>query len=314
MILKGSPAGPLRALREGGERTTGRCPLKPAPFDYVAPRTVEEAVDHLARHGADARVLAGGQSLVRLMNTRLATPAVIVDINRVAGLDAIAVENGSVRIGALARQRAAELSDVIRSEAPLIAEAGAHVAHPSVRRRGTVVGSVAFADPSAELPAAVLALDGEAVVTGPDGERTVAAADLFTGAFVTSLAEGELIVAVRVPRAGDARAGAAWVEMARRRGDLPVCGAGAVVTLDNAGAIASARVALCGVGATPGRPPGGEEPRAGGGAPAAAIAAAAGRAARAPAPPSDPHGPAASPPPPAVVMPRRSVQRAADRA
>jgi len=107
--------------------------LKPAPFDYVAPRTVAEAVDHLARHGSDARVLAGGQSLVRLMNTRLATPAVIVDINRVEGLDGIAVENGAVRIGALARQRAAELSDVVRTEAPLFAEAGGHVAQTAPR-------------------------------------------------------------------------------------------------------------------------------------------------------------------------------------
>ena len=179
--------------------------MKPAPFDYVAPRTVAEAVDHLARHGDDARVLAGGQSLVRLMNTRLATPAVIVDINRVEGLDVIGAENGSVRIGATARQRAAELHDLVRSGTPLFAQAGAHVAHPPVRRRGTVVGSIAFADPSAELPAAFLALDGEAVVTGPDGERTVAAADLFTGAFRTSLAAGELITAVRVPRGGDGR-------------------------------------------------------------------------------------------------------------
>ena len=99
------------------------CPLKPAPFDYVAPRTVAEAVDNLARHGDDARILAGGQSLVRLMNTRLATPAVIVDINRVEGLDGIAVENGSVRIGALARQRESELSTVVRAEVPLLAEA-----------------------------------------------------------------------------------------------------------------------------------------------------------------------------------------------
>ncbi len=226
--------------------------MKPAPFDYVAPRTVAEAVDHLSRHGGDARVLAGGQSLVRLMNTRLATPAVIVDINRVEGLDGIAVENGSVRIGALARQRAAELSDVVRTEAPLFAEAGGHVAHPSVRRRGTVVGSIAFADPSAELPAALLALDGEAVVSGPDGERTVAAADLFTGAFATSLAAAELITAVRVPRGAPGRTGSAWIEVSRRHGDLPVCGAGAIVTLDDGGAIASARVALCGVGATPG--------------------------------------------------------------
>jgi aerobic carbon-monoxide dehydrogenase medium subunit len=288
--------------------------LKPAPFDYVAPRTVEEAVDHLARHGRDARVLAGGQSLVRLMNTRLATPAVLVDINRVGGLDGIATENGSVRIGALTRQRAAELSDVVRAEAPLLAEAGAHVAHPSVRRRGTVVGSIAFADPAAELPAALLALEGEAVVTGPGGERTIAAADLFTGAFETSLAEGELIAAIRVPRRAGARAGSAWVEVARRQGDLPVCGAGAVVTLDDAGAVASARVALCGVGATPVRATAVEEALAGAEPTDEAIAAAAERAARDLDPPSDPHGSASFRRHLAVVMTRRSVRRAAERA
>jgi aerobic carbon-monoxide dehydrogenase medium subunit len=288
--------------------------LKPAPFDYVAPRTVAEAVDHLARHGDDARVLAGGQSLVRLMNTRLATPAVIVDINRVEGLDGIAVENGSVRIGALARQRESELSTVVRAEAPLLAEAGAHVGHAPVRRRGTVVGSIAFADPSAELPAALLALGGEAVVAGPDGERTVAAADLFTGAFRTSLGPGELITAVRVPRGAGARTGAAWVEVARRQGDLPVCGAGAVVTLDDAGAVSSARIALCGVGDRPVRATAVEEVLIGERPTEAAIAGAADRAARDLRPPSDPHGSAAFRRHLAVVMTRRSVQRAAERA
>jgi len=288
--------------------------LKPAPFDYVAPRTVAEAVDHLARHGRDARVLAGGQSLVRLMNTRLATPAVIVDINRVEGLDGIAVENGSVRIGALARQRAAELSEVVRAEAPLFAEAGGHVAHPSVRRRGTVVGSIAFADPSAELPAALLALDGDAIVSGPDGERTVAAADLFTGAFATSLAAGELITAVRVPRGAVGRTGSAWVEVSRRHGDLPICGAGAVVTLDDDGTIAGARVALCGVGATPVRATAVEEALAGAEPIDDAIARAADDAARDLDPPSDPHGSADFRRHLAVVMTRRSVERAAERA
>ena len=288
--------------------------MKPAPFDYVAPRTVAEAVDHLARHGRDARVLAGGQSLVRLMNTRLATPAVIVDINRVEGLDGIAVENGSVRIGALARQRAAELSEVVRAEAPLFAEAGGHVAHPSVRRRGTVVGSIAFADPSAELPAALLALDGDAIVSGPDGERTVAAADLFTGAFATSLAAGELITAVRVPRGAVGRTGSAWVEVSRRHGDLPICGAGAVVTLDDDGTIAGARVALCGVGATPVRATAVEEALAGAEPIDDAIARAADDAARDLDPPSDPHGSADFRRHLAVVMTRRSVGRAAERA
>jgi carbon-monoxide dehydrogenase medium subunit len=288
--------------------------LKPAPFDYVAPRTVAEAVDHLARHGDDARVLAGGQSLVRLMNTRLATPAVLVDIIRVEGLDGIAVENGSVRIGALARLRAAELSDVVRAEIPLLAEAGASVGHPSVRRRGTVVGSIAFADPSAELPAALLALDGEAVVAGPDGERTVAAADLFAGAFRTSLRPGELITAVRIRRGGGARSGAAWVEVARRHGDLPVCGAGAVVALGEGGVIASARIALCGVGDRPVRATAVEEVLTGERPTEDAITAAADRAGRDLRPPSDPHGSAAYRRHLAVVMTRRSVQRAAQRA
>jgi aerobic carbon-monoxide dehydrogenase medium subunit len=290
--------------------------LKPAPFDYVAPRTVAEAVDHLARHGGDARVLAGGQSLVRLMNTRLATPAVIVDINRVEGLDAIAAENGAIRIGATARQRAAELHDLVRSGASLFAQAGAHVAHPSVRRRGTVVGSIAFADPSAELPAALLALDGEAVVAGPDGERAVAAADLFAGAFRTSLGAGELITAVRVPRAGDGDGptGSAWTEVSRRHGDLPVCGAGAVVSLGDDGTIARARIALCGVGDTPVRATAVEEALAGAEPSEDAIAAAADRAARDLDPPSDPHGSAAYRRHLAVVMTRRAVSEAAARA
>jgi carbon-monoxide dehydrogenase medium subunit len=288
--------------------------LKPAPFDYVAPRTVEDAVDHLARHGPDARVLAGGQSLVRLMNTRLATPSVVVDINRIPGLDGIELDDGAIRIGALARQRAAELSDVVRKEVPLLAEAGVHVAHPSVRRRGTVVGSIAFADPSAELPAALLALDGEAVVTGPDGERTVAAADLFTGAFATSLGDGELITAVRVPRGAGSHTGAAWIEVTRRQGELPVCGAGAVVTLDDAGGIASARIALCGVGDRPVRASAVEEALRGADATDEAIAGAAERAARDLDPPSDPHGSAAYRRHLAVVVTRRSVLRAARRA
>ena len=131
--------------------------MKPAAFDYLAPRSIEEALDQLARHGSDARVLAGGQSLVRLMNTRLAAPTVLVDINRIPGLDHIDADNGTVRIGATARQRDSELSELVRDRVPLLAEAGALVAHASVRRRGTVVGSVAFADPSAELPAALLA-------------------------------------------------------------------------------------------------------------------------------------------------------------
>jgi aerobic carbon-monoxide dehydrogenase medium subunit len=225
--------------------------VKPAAFAYLAPRTVEEAVDQLAEHGQEARVLAGGQSLVRLMNTRLATPSVVIDINRIPGLDGIDAENGAVRIGAGARQRSSELSPLVRSRIPLFAEAGALVAHASVRRRGTVVGSVAFADPSAELPAALLALDGQVVARSSRGERVIEADDFFAGPFENGLAADELAVELRIPVTSAARTGSAFVEVARRHGDLPMCGAGTVLQLDESGAVTSARIALCAVDRRP---------------------------------------------------------------
>ncbi len=220
--------------------------MKPAPFAYLAPRSVDEALAHLAEHGSEARPLAGGQSLVRLMNTRLATPSVLIDINRIGELAAISRENGAVRIGAVARQRACETSPDVRDGVPVFAEAVRQVAHPSVRQRGTAVGSVAFADPSAELPAALLAADGEVVVRSSRGERTIAADDFFTGPFTSALAPDELAVALRIPVTSE-RPGSAFVEESRRHGELPMCGVAAVVTLDGDGAVAQARIALCGV-------------------------------------------------------------------
>ena len=221
--------------------------MKPAPFAYLAPRSVDEALAHLAEHGSEGRPLAGGQSLVRLMNTRLATPSVVIDINRIGELSSVARDNGVVRIGALARQRACETSPDVRDGVPLFAEAVGQVAHPSVRRRGTAVGSVAFADPSAELPAALLALDGEVVARSTDGERNIAADDFFTGPFTSALRPEELAVALRIPATTAERTGSAFVEESRRHGELPMCGVAAVVTLDDEGAIARARIALCGV-------------------------------------------------------------------
>ena len=220
--------------------------MKPAPFAYLAPRSVDEALAHLAEHGSEARPLAGGQSLVRLMNTRLATPSVLIDINRIGELAAISRENGAVRIGAVARQRACETSPEVRDGVPVFAEAVRQVAHPSVRRRGTAVGSVAFADPSAELPAALLAADGEVVARSSRGERSIAADDFFTGPFTNALAPDELAVALRIPVTAE-RPGSAFVEESRRHGELPMCGVAAVVTLDGDGAVAQARIALCGV-------------------------------------------------------------------
>jgi CO/xanthine dehydrogenase FAD-binding subunit len=225
--------------------------VKPAPFAYRAAATTEEAVEHLAELGPDARILAGGQSLVRLMNTRLAAPAVLVDINDVRELDRIEVRDGVVAIGALTRQRTSELSSAVRSGAPLFAEAGALVAHPSVRARGTVVGSLCFADPAAELPTALLALDGQVVARSTRGERVVAAEDFFVDAFETSLAPDELAVEVRVPRTTASRGGSAFLELSRRHGELPVCAVAATVALDDDGLLADVRIAL---GSVAGRP------------------------------------------------------------
>lgn len=267
--------------------------MKPAAFAYLAPRDLDEALDQLAEHGADARVLAGGQSLVRLMNARLASPAVVVDINRVPGLDSIDITNGSgpatLRLGATVRQRSSELSADVRGAAALLAEAGGHVAHAPVRSRGTVVGSIAFADPSAELPTALLALDGRVVVRSRSGERTVAADDFFTGPFTTSLAPGEMVVAVEVPATAP-RTGTSFVEVARRQGDLPVCGVAATVTRGADGRVGAARIALCGADERPVRARAAEEALTGSDGGAEAVAEAAARAADGLHPLADCHG------------------------
>lgn len=288
--------------------------MKPAPFAYLAPHSLEEAVAHLAEHGGDARVLAGGQSLVRLMNARLATPSVIVDINRVAGLDAIEATNGVLRMGALVRQRASELSPVVAADAPLLAEAGAEVGHAPVRKRGTVVGSIAFADPSAELPTALLAADGEAVALGPDGERTIPADELFSGPFTTTLRHGELLTELRIPRASGPRTGHAFVEVARRHGDLPVCGVATALRVDDSGRVGHVRIALCGVDERPVRARAAEDLLTGGQPGEEAFQEAAARAAADLSPRADSHGSAAFRRHLAGVLTRRSLQRALARA
>jgi carbon-monoxide dehydrogenase medium subunit len=219
--------------------------VKPAPFEYVAAHSVEEAVGALGRD--EAKVLAGGQSLVPLLNMRLARPALIVDVNCVPGLDGIAID-GAVRIGALVRQADALSSDDLAAALPLLAAALHHVGHPATRSRGTIGGSLAHADPAAELPAVLTALDGEVVVAGPGGERKIPAADLFAGPFTTTLAPDELLTAVVLPRQGTRRFG--FVELARRHGDFAL--AGAAVLLH------PARVVLFGLGGGPERAPAAE--------------------------------------------------------
>jgi aerobic carbon-monoxide dehydrogenase medium subunit len=216
--------------------------MKPAPFRYFAPDTVDEAVALLAEHGDDAKVLAGGQSLVPLMNLRLAQPAVLVDVNGIADLAHVRDDDGHLAIGALTRHHA-----VASSAHPLLAAAASCIGYPAIRRRGTLGGSVAHADPVAEMPCIALTLDAELVAAGPGGRRTIPAREFFLGYFTTALAPDELLVELRFP-AGTA--GWAFQEFARRSGDFAIAAVAASVSVAK-GAIADARIGIAGVADTP---------------------------------------------------------------
>jgi len=223
--------------------------VKPAAFAYAKARSLDHAIELLGRHDGQARVLAGGQSLIATLNMRLDAPDLLVDINRVAGLDRIARRNGHIEIGALVRHAAAERSDVIGREAPLIARAMPHIGHPAIRNRGTVGGSIALADPAAELPACLLALGGEVEIAGAQGRRTVAADAFFKGLFDTALGSGDVLTAIRVPAAAPAtRTG--FAEFSRRHGDYALVGLAASATAEGR-SLHDVRLAYFGVGATP---------------------------------------------------------------
>jgi len=222
--------------------------MKPAKFEYFDPTTLGEAVALLGRLGEDARVLAGGQSLVPLMNFRLARPEHLVDLNNVAELDVLSTIGGELRIGAMTRQRVLERSSEAVAGWPLLREATGYIGHVQIRNRGTVGGSLSHAFPSAELPVAMVTLDAVFVLRGEDGERMVAAEDFFLGTMTTVLNPGELLREVRVP-AMVVRGGTSFQEVSRRYGDFAMAGAAALVTLDQSGMVAGARLTL--TGATP---------------------------------------------------------------
>jgi CO/xanthine dehydrogenase FAD-binding subunit len=225
--------------------------MKPAPFAYAAPGGLAEALTLISDYGADGKVLAGGQSLVPLLAMRLARPAVLIDLNRVRQLDYIRA-GAEVRIGAMTRQRAAELSPVVRRRLPLLAEALAYIGHPQIRNRGTIGGTLAHADPAAELPAVLAALDGRVVLRSSRGTRTLGPEEFFVSYLTTALEPDELLVEVRLP-AHD-HMGSAFVEVARRHGDYALVGVAAVVEV-NDGRIVRTRLAFTGVGAVPVRIP-----------------------------------------------------------
>jgi len=224
--------------------------VKSAPFTHHAPDSVGAAVELLGEHAGRARVLAGGQSLVPLMHRRIERPAHLVDINRIDGLDRIAAGSAGLSLGAVARQRAVETSPEVARGWPLLCEALAEVAHPAIRNRGTVVGSVCNADPSAELPAAALALDGRVVAEGPAGRREIELAEFFAAANRTALAPEEVAVELVLPPS-PLRTGSTWIEVCRRAGDLPVAGVAVVVGLDEGGACDRARIVCANAGPVP---------------------------------------------------------------
>ena len=222
--------------------------MKPAPFAYKKARSLDEAVALLREH-ADARLLAGGQSLVATLNMRLSAPSLLIDVNGLGGLDRIDAKDGTVTIGALTRHAQAERSDVVAKHAPLIAKAMPHIAHPAIRNRGTIGGSIAFADPAAELPACLLALGGEVEAHGPNGKRTIAADDFFIDLYETALRPDEMLTAIRVPAATpETRTG--FAELARRHGDYAIVGLAATARAKGKG-LADVRLAFFGVGNTP---------------------------------------------------------------
>ena len=221
--------------------------MKPAPFAYAKAHSVAHAIELLGSD--DARLLAGGQSLIATLNMRLSHPALLVDINGVGGLDKISSNDGHIEIGALVRHAQAERSAELGRRAPLIALAMPHIGHPAIRNRGTIGGSVAFADPAAELPACVLALSGELAIAGPQGARVVKADDFFKGLFETALTPRDVLTSIRIP-AADAETRVGFAEFSRRHGDYAMVGLAASARVDGK-RLRDLRLAYFGVGPTP---------------------------------------------------------------
>jgi len=224
--------------------------MKPAPFDYVRASTVDEAVAALAASNGEAKVLAGGQSLVPMLNFRIVDTPIFVDINGIQGLDRIEeTTDGGLRIGALARHFALETSDLVKDRFPVLHEAMKHVAHLAIRNRGTIGGSLSHADPAAELPTMAVLLDAKIITARASGGREIAAADFFVAPLTTTLEPDEIIVAVELPGLAP---GTGWgfEEFAQRRGDFAVAGVSAIVSMDGQ-SVTESRIALMGLHDTP---------------------------------------------------------------
>ena len=286
--------------------------MKLPSVEYEAPATVAEAVGLLAEHQDEASVLAGGQSLIPLLALRLARPAVLIDINGLGELSGVAAADGWVAVGAMTREYVAEESGVIADAVPLLAAALPLIGHEAIRSRGTIGGSLAHADPAAELPAVALALGAEFVVRSQSGERVIPAAEWFEGYLATSRRADEILVEVRFPAAGP-DTGAAFQEVARRHGDFAIVGLAASLTIAG-GVISDARLAFSGVADVPVRAAAAEEFLAGTRPSPELFAEAARRAAAGIEPPADLHGSSEYRKKVAATLVRRGLQAAADSA
>jgi carbon-monoxide dehydrogenase medium subunit len=225
--------------------------MKPAPFRYLAPTTVKEALAALAEFGYDAKLLAGGQSLIPTMNFRLSQPGVLIDLNRIPNLGYIMPSaTGGLRIGAMTRQRQVEQSALVAERAPLLTATMPNIAHVQIRNRGTIGGSLAHADPAAELPAVVSALGGTLVAQGPSGERRIAVGDFYVGLFATDLAPDEMLTEIELPPT-PARSGYSILEIARRHGDYALAGIAVHLEMDGDAHCRAAKIAYFSVGEGP---------------------------------------------------------------
>jgi aerobic carbon-monoxide dehydrogenase medium subunit len=286
--------------------------MKLPPVDYEAPETVSEALELLAEHLDEASVLAGGQSLIPLLAMRLARPAVLIDINGIDELSGVSATDGMVAIGAMTREYVAEENTTIADAVPLLAAALPLIGHEAIRSRGTIGGSMAHADPAAELPAVALALDAEFIVRSKSGERVIPAAEWFEGYLTTSRRPDELLVEVRFPTARPGT-GISFQEVTRRHGDFAIVGLAASLTLSD-GAINDARLAFAGISDVPVRAPEAENLLVGASPSTELFDEAARRATDDIDPPADLHGTSAYRQKVAATLVRRGLQAAADNA
>src|SRR5438445_1841667 len=309
-VHSGASVGRMRPAWAG--RPKGEADMIPASFDYAVARDVGHAIQLLGASGGEGKVLAGGQSLIPLMKFRLAQPALLIDINRVAGLSAIK-ENGDLRIGALVRENDLEANPIVRQRYPILVETAAVIADPLVRNLATIGGNLAHADPANDHPATMLAVRASVVAQGSKGERVIPIDDFFLDTFTTALRSDEILIELRIPKPA-ARSGGAYLKLERRVGDFAIVGVAAMVRLDESGKIAAASIGLTNVGLTAIRARRAEETLRGQVPDDKALAAAGAAAAAESQPVSDLRGPAEYKRDVVRVLTQRAIRKAVARA